>query len=261
MTVADHGGVRMFKAYMYKTLRSPLTLIGIFGVFALCCTHFFSDILFSNDMVTHISFFLDVDAYRKAIALFAALPFTANFAAEWQSGVTRYCVIRDGSKKYAISNGLFCVGTSFLTVFIGIMLFAGVFSFWITFYKPDPNPKGLPFGVLLDNGLPWLYLMIKVFIFSCSVSMWCVMGMFFSAFFPNKYVALCSPLVASYVIERITINFPDAANLWYLSLSVLNWTDPWLSFLYITGVFTALSAALVTAFYFVLIKKVQNETT
>lgn len=251
----------MFKAYMYKALRSPLTLIGILGVFAVCCTHFFSDILFSNDMVTHIIFFLNVDAYRKAIALFAALPFTANFAAEWQNGVTKYCVIRGGTKKYAATNGLFCAGTSFLSVFLGMMLFVGVFSFWITLYKPDPNPKGLPFGVLLDNGLPLLYLIIHVFIFSCSVSMWCVMGMFFSTFFPNKYVAVCSPLVASYVIERITINFPDAANLWYLSLSHFNNNDPLLSFLYIMGVFTGFSVVLVVAFYFVLRKKVQNEVT
>lgn len=251
----------MFQAYMYKVLRSPITAISIIGVFALCCTHFFSDILFSNHLVLHVEFFLRVDAYRKAIALFAALPFAANFAVEWQSGVTRYCVIRGGLKKYVISNGLFCAATSFLTVFIGMMLFAGIFSFWIPIYTPDPNPTGLPFGVFLDNRLPWLYLMIEVFIFSCSVSMWCVMGMFFSAFFPDKYVAVCSPLVASYVIERITINFPDALNLWYLSISVLNWKDPLLSFLYIIGVFTALSVVFVIVFYFVLRKRVQNEIT
>lgn len=249
----------MLRAYTYKLVHSSLTYISVLGVLAICLTFFLFDYNSNDHLVMHVEFFLNINAYRKAIAIFAALPFTANFADEWHDGVTNHCITRNGIKKYALANSLFCATTSFLAVFLGLMIFAISLSFSVPIYWHDSNPVSLPFGILLENDLPWIYLITEVFVFSCSISMWCMLGLLLSAFLPNKYVAICSPLVASYVVERITMNLPDAFNLWYLSLTHINLTNPWFAFLYMTGVFLALSVVCGIVFYFVLRKRVQNE--
>ena len=250
----------MCRAYLYKLFRSPLSYFAVLGVAAVCATNFFNGWIGAGDVVNHMEVFLGLDAYRKIIAVLGALPFTANFAEEWNEAVTLHCVARRGIKKYSFSNVLFCWITSLLAVFLGMMLFTAVYSFFIPIYTPNPNPKPTPYGVFLDTGYPMLYLTARISIFSASCAMWSVMGLLLSAFFPNKYIAICSPFVASYVIERITIQFPDLLNLHALSLSYMDERiAPMPAFLYSLGVFAVISLICGSAFYLLVRKRVQCE--
>lgn len=251
----------MFRAYLYKLTHSPLTYIGFLGVFALCFTNFLSGWSANGSIIQRVDNFLDLDVYRKAITIFAALPFTSNFADEWKSNITNYCLTRRGIKKYTASNILLCAVISIVTVFVGMILFVLVLSPFIPFHRPSQNTHIFPYGELLDNGPQWLYITARIFIFSCSCSVWCVMGLMLSAFLPNKYVAICSPLVASYVVERITIQFPAEFNLWPLSLSNAMIKNSTFTFIYTLTLFALISAVCGVIFYVVLRKRVQNEIT
>lgn len=253
----------MTRAYFFKILRSPLTYIGIIGVFAICCTNFLNNWSSSEDVVSRIQVFLGLDTYRKAISIFAALPFAANFADEWKSRTAEYCIMRRGVKKYAVSNMLFCTTTSYLTVFIGMMLFVTFLSIFTPICSSDSSAD-LLYGEFITNGMPIVFIMLNIHTFAASVSVWCAMGIMMSVFFPNKYVALCAPFVASYIVERITIQLPPAFNLWYLSLNVVPremQNNSAGAFFYTLAIFAVISAICGLVFYIILRKRVQNEIT
>ncbi len=251
----------MVRAYMYKLLRSPLFYIGIAGIAALCCTNFLTYGLFYGDVVSHIRNFLDVGQYRKAIAVFGALPFAANFAEEWGNGITLQIVSRKGVFSYSMANVVFCAVCTMVTVFAGMMIFSWVYSLFVPIYVPNGNPYHLIFGRFLESGHGGIFLTLKILVFAVSCAMWSVMGMLMSAIFPNKFVAICTPFVASYVVERITIQFPDHLNLWYISLSFVKFNSDFVGFMYCVGMFAAISAVCSIAFVHLVRKRVQNEIT
>lgn len=249
----------MYRAYIYKLLRSPVFYIGIIGVIALCCTNFFSYGFYSRSVVYQINLFLNVGVYRKAMTIFAALPFAANFAEEWLNGVSVSCAARTGIRKYTAANIVFCAISALITVFAGMMIFSGVYSIFVPIYKSDGNPYSYIFGQFLRNGHAEIFLALRILVFSVSCAMWAVIGMFFSALFPNKYAAICAPFVASYVLERITIQFPDDLNLWYISLSLVYFDNDLLGFLYCTGIFAVIGAICGIVFAELVKRRIQNE--
>lgn len=250
----------MTRAYLFKLFRSPITYIAILGTAALCFTHgIINRNFYDGTVVYHVDLFLHLDAYRKLLPVFGALPFTANFADEWKSGVTINCALRRGVKKYAAANVLFCAVTSLATVFLGMALYAGVYSLFIPLYGEYNNPASFLLGGLLTSGRGWLFMIFQIFIFACSCSMWAVMGLLLSAVMPNKYVAIAAPFVASYIVERITIQLPPRLNLWYLSLGAMDAKSDVEGFLYIVGVFAAISAGCGVLFYIIVRKRVRNE--
>lgn len=250
----------MSRAYLFKILRSPMIYLAIIGVAAVCTTNLINGQAAVADVVYHLEIFFGLDAYRKIIAVMSALPFAANFAEEWKSSVTASCVTRKNVAKYACSNVAFCWVSSFLAVFLGMMLFVGVYTIFLPLYEFDPNPKFTPYGIFLDMEMPLLYVLARIAVFSASCAMWSVMGMLLSAFFPNKYIAICSPFVASYAIERITMQFPNALDLHQISLSYLDSkANPPLSFLYSIGIFALISAVCGFVFYVIVRKRVQCE--
>ena len=252
----------MFNAYTYKLLRSPMLYVGILGVFALCCTNFIRDDFNYRTVLYHMQNFLDIGMYRKVLAVFGALPFTANFAEEWITGITKQCIVRSGVKKYAAANLLLCWFSSMLTVFLGMTFFMGFYSLFVPISEPYVNPYNFLFGQFLHNGHGEIFLLLRTLVFSASCAMWAVMGMLLSVFMPNKFVAICTPLVASYVIERITMQLPGDLNFWYISLSFVyhdTFGSDLLGFLYCVGFFAVIAAVCGMIFYVFLKRKVQNE--
>ena len=90
--------------------------------------------------------------------------------------------------------------------------------------------------------------------------MWSVMGLVLSAFFPNKYIAISAPFVASYVVERIAMKLPEMFNLWHISLSYpIPNQNPVAVFLYAIGLFALIITAFGIVFAAVVKRRVQNE--
>lgn len=254
----------MLRGYLFKLARSPLTYIGVLGVLAVCLLNIRGQSSSFETVVTRINMFLDLDAFRKITVLFAALPFTANFSDEWKSKITPYCVTRRSVKKYAVSNVILCFVTSFIALFLGIMLYMLGASFFSEFDRPDPNASiyTMPYHEFYNSdSLRWLFPITRVFIFSLSGGMWCVMGLMLSALIPNKYVAVCSPVVASYIVERITMQLPPRLSLYSLSMSVPMVINSVVTFIYNILVFTGISAICGWIFYIILRKRVRNEFT
>ena len=83
--------------------------------------------------------------------------------------------------------------------------------------------------------------------------------MMLTGFFPNKFVGICTPFVASYVIERITMELPTTFNLYNVSLGFVEWNNIWFQQFYCIGLFAALSAVFGAVFVLTVKRRVQNE--
>lgn len=234
----------MFRAYLYKTIRSPLLYVGIFGVTAICFTMFnaFTPYTHYSSVIEEIEGFLVFDQIYKIIPVFAALVSTANFAEEWRSKAAMSAAARCGTVKYAAAQVVICYLGAAVTVFFGIMIFSGIYSFFLPIYHDNGNPLSQPYGIFVEMGIPILEIAAVVTVFAVSCAAWCVMGLMLSAFFPNKYIAVCAPFAASYIIERPTLSLPSPLNLWHIGSSMLQWKSAFLQFIYSVGIYTAIAA-------------------
>lgn len=243
----------MFRAYFYKLIYSPLFYIGIAGVVGICCLRLMPSAFKGIDVLMEMELLTALDGFRKMFVIVGALPFAANFSDEWNSMITTSCITRKSVRKYAVSNVVMCYISSLATIFIGMMLFCAVYSIFIPFYVPESGSTFPPYDVLP----PLLGLMAKTFVFSASCAMWAVMGLMLTAFFPSKYIAICAPLVFSYAIERVTMNFPADFDLWGLSLSHTE-MSALSAFLWSNGIFAAIAVICGIVFTEVVERKVQN---
>lgn len=250
--------MEMLRTYFCKLFKSALFKAAVLGVVLVCFTRLTSYIR-SGNVYGQFDLLLCFDTLRKVIAIFGALPFAANFSAEWNNSASNMYITRCGTVRYAVSNVIVTYVSSFITVLSGMLIFAAVLSCFMPFCEVDESTLAQPYGFLLQTAFPFLAIMLKAAVFAASCAMWSVMGLMLSAFFPNKYVALCTPFAASYIVERITIQFPAPLNLWTVSISMLNWDNTVLLFVYSVGLFTAIAAVCGIVFTLKVKRRVQSE--
>lgn len=246
----------MFRAYMYKLLRSPLLYISFVGTLLICLSKL-TFFLKAGDVAGEVDMLLNLNGVRKIMPVFAALPFAANFAEEWNNDIALSIITRSGVTKYTTANVLICFASGLVTVFIPIVLFAFGYSFSLPVSSDDYYQ--LPYGAFVEQGLPFLYIICNAFVYAACSAMWAVMGLMLSAFFVNKYAAICSPLIAGYVIERFAMRLPDPLNIWYVSVSNLRWDSALWQFLYSVGFFVGISAICGIVFTITVKRRVSNE--
>ncbi len=199
---------RLFFSYIRMLLRMPLFYISIALVAFTSIMHFIYDPIGSNDVVGAFSVLFSLDAYRKMLPLYCAIPFTGQFVLEQTSNYNYYICSRLPEKKYCNTVFIVNIISSFLVCFLGIMLYIMMGSFVKPLYIPEQNLYSL-YGIFLELNLPWVFLGIKTVIYSLSCSFWTTCGLVFSVVIPNRYVAICAPFICSYLIEYITEFLPS----------------------------------------------------
>lgn len=247
----------MFRAYFYKLFRLPYLYIGIAGVIAICSLRLLPSAFKGIDVVMEMEIIRSLDGYRKVFVILGALPFAANFSDEWNSMVTANCVTRKSARRYSVINVVMCYLSSLAAVFIGMMIFVGIYSAFYPFYLPDHGSIYPPYNVFTSLGLPLLDVMAITFVFAASCAMYAVMGLMLTAFFPSKYIAICAPFIFSYAVEHMTTNFPGELDLWCLSLSHTDWSAlP--AFLYANAIFAGIAAICGIIFTITVERRVRN---
>lgn len=250
----------MIRSYLFRTLKSYRFVLSILGVFIVCMLRLTNGAITASDVVGDLDLLVNLDAFRKVIAVFSAIPFASTFADEWNNNVTLLYVLRSSAKKYSWSQVLVCFSISFLTALSGFLLFIIADSFRLPLYLPDGNPAIPPYGCFLENNMVYMNLLLVSVGFSLSCAMWSTTGLLMSSIFPSSFIAFCTPFVASYLLERITLNFPPQFNLLHVALSRINvLNNPWTSFLWVVVVFTVLSLITGKLFVHIVEKRIRNE--
>lgn len=250
----------MFKVYFKKIFSSPVIYICILITALIASIRYFynND---GSDVINTIDIMLDLDGMRKVILIFAAVPFAANFCDEYNNSYTNMCLIRSNPRNYIIGNIAAGIVSSFAVTFIGIVLFMGYLSLNIPFYDAYSGISSpMPYGYFLNIGYPAMYALIRISIYAVSNSMWVIAGMALSALIPNSFVAICSPYIFSYVIEKMTMKLPDYMNLFFLTLSrdVLG-KNATVTYIYTIGIFMIFIIFWSYIFYKLVQRRIKNE--
>lgn len=248
-----------------QILSSPILYLCIVMVAVLCAASVretvFDITIPRIDLAYVMDLLMDLSLFQQLIILMAAIPTAASFCNDWCCQFIRPVVVRSGVKRYALSKVLVCVLSSFLIVLIGMALFFAFMSFLLPVAHDNPlNAPVPPYGSLLEGPVPVLYLLCVGSLFALSASLWTVIGLSVSARLPNKFVAVSTPLIASYLVQELTKSLPPQFNLYYLSRArnILG-QGAAVSFLYSAFVFMALISLAGYFFYVTVQRRVQNE--
>lgn len=256
---------RMFTVSFIQVFSSPWFYLATLGVSALCFIsiwQYYADYGQYGSVYYYLDLFIGLTMFKKLVVLFAAVPYSASFCSDWNCQYIKPIVIRSGLRKYILSKITTCFITAFLVVFLGVMLFSVLLSLRIPIY-PDTNLENYikrPFEPLFYSPLPILYLIIRVFVFSLASALWSVLGLSISAYIPNRFVAIATPVIASYLLEEASQFLPVWLNIYLLTRAdnVIN-KGPLISFLYFCIIFASLAALAGLIFAYQAERRIRNE--
>ena len=250
--------MQIFISYIKRLLLSPLFYLAIVMVGVICWFGMQEEnarpgVIYAFDLM------LDISSYRKLMMLFATIPFGTVYCRERNTKMANFILYRSSLSKHLSVYLVMQFVSSFLIVFLGILLCIGLFCIRGTLYCYDGNDYTGTFGVLLNEKDVGLYLFFRTFHYAYSIAVWSLSGLAMSACFLNAYLAVCAPLVFSYVLEMITIESKFLPILWYLSLSYTDVSsNPWLASAYIILVFSCLGIVFAFVFWQIAKRRVQD---
>ena len=133
--------------------------------------------------------------------LFAALPFSTGFCADWNSGFAHLAAMRAGNGRYLASKSLACFLSGGLATSLGTLIFIAMLNLKFpqsgdilaNYVAVEPFTHVLNLGA--PKGLLLYYGGVTAMQFLAG-GCWAMMGLAFSAFCPNVLLTLCVPLAA-----------------------------------------------------------------
>lgn len=139
------------------------------------------------------------------IAILAAVPFAGNYSEEFQGRLSVYKMARCGKRTYTLSKfvaGAFWGGFS---LFLGGLLLILTLSTYLPLVTEADllEYQWIPFYDALTVGAGVPYFLIILYIMFLAGALWASIGLCVSAFFPNTYVAICSPFIVRFFFVQI----------------------------------------------------------
>ena len=256
--------MKLTAAYILRLLKSPALYIGVAGCALIALWGIISEGNFTSAeaFVQYIRFagtaqlfsdMMDFGTYRKLILIAACMPFTAAFCTEFKSGLSKQIILRSSQKNYILTHAVLNFLCTFFVSFLGIVLCVLALSLFFPLIGSLHNEYSDTFGRLLNNeNTAWPFILLKSLFFSVSLGAWSVSGAAISTLFPDPFIAVCTPLIMSYIIELVTIEAEFLPDLWNLSRGYVSTADGiFFSSLEILLVFLVLAFLFGTAFYYI----------
>lgn len=229
--------MKLTAAYILRLLKSPAFYIGISACALIALWGIISAGNFTSaeTFVQYIRFtgtaqlfsdMMDFGTYRKLILIADCMPFTAAFCTEFKSGLSKPIILRSSQKNYILTHAVLNFLCTFFVSFLGIVLCVLALSLFFPLIGSLHNEYSDTFGRLLNNeNTAWLFILLKSLFFSASLGAWSVSGAAISALFPDPFIAVCTPLIMSYIIELVTIEADFLPDLWNLSRGYVSTAD------------------------------------
>lgn len=209
--------IHQLKMDFKRVIVSPKSYLSILGIVIICWISTKSYFRGNPDSYYILDLLISLSFFKKLIILFSALPFVACFCEDWKHQYIRSVVIRSGKNNYIYSKILICVCSSFLVTFLGITCFLLLYNVFLSHGGDIGNlSESLPYGMLINRN-PLVYFFIIISIYSMSLAMWTISGLMMSSYMQNTFIAICTPIIFSYLIEEITYSYPLFMNLYTLA--------------------------------------------
>lgn len=141
--------------------------------------------------------------YIVLICILPILPYALSFVKEWNDRATHFWIIRTGTRPYMTAKLIAAAMAGFLTVFLGILLYAGMQRFFLPW--GEPGDYGGTYGGMQSVAL---YLLLFVSHKGASGMLVAVCALWVSCYFSNTYVALIGPNAIYWFLLRIQTLLP-----------------------------------------------------
>lgn len=200
------GFFRALRVDLHRAIVSPGFPVTVAGMLAWLFFNGSFEVLLNRSLQFFgIPYVLDraisgTDGLGMLYLVIAAVPYSASYLTDRESGFDRYAAERVGPSTYVLSRVLSVALTSFLSFFLAGGLYLG--GLCLT-GAPHTVPGG---GEILSGDYtdlvfqvgPWCYYLVRLTITGLTCAMSAVFSLWISTLIPNRYVALLSPLIAWY---------------------------------------------------------------
>ena len=248
----------ILKSNLYQVLLSPEFILSILAIIFLSYVGIWEKYdlaMFSNALIDNMEILI---GFKKILAVIAAFTFSTSFCTDWNNQFIRPYIIRSGVNRYILAKLITCYATAFGVTFWGLLLFVLINLPFQSIISPEVTQLMPPFDTI-GAFSPFLYLVVKLFIFSLGNAFWVLCGFTLSAYIPNRFVAVISPLIFCYFFEELKF-LPKWINFYALTrVSDVIDQDAFFSFLYYLFIFLVLSGMMGLLFARQVKRRVQNE--
>lgn len=204
-----------FRNDLKQALFSIHFFVAILGVFLVFFMSSFGYMGEKNyDILFFLKMTLDIGMFTLILPIFSALPYSHSTYEELQSNNFRYRIVRSNLNTYAISKILTCVVSSFCSMFLGVSIFmlimrlrypfVNVQDIYYEIYSVDDV-----YGFLLAKYRGIYFLIFIMFLSICS-SVFSVIGLLCSLYFPHKMTIIMAPFIVFFILNEIgsKLNIP-----------------------------------------------------
>ncbi len=209
----------IYRMDLVRIFASPVFYLSILLVVALCCLCSWEDLQQvlshrdSSDVTYIFSIMLGLGAFKNMILLAAALPGVGNFCSDWNHQFIRPVCVRCGVRKYSGSKIVSCAVSTFLTVFLGMLLFVLLLlALGLPLLGRSGQGVATMYGSLLSGGYPMLYFIDHSVLLSAAAVFWGTVGLYVSSWIPNHFVAIASPFISYYLLGEFGEYLPSFMN-------------------------------------------------
>lgn len=140
------------------------------------------------------------------IYVLAAIPYAGFFCWEYQSGIWRYLIARQGTKQYVKKKfwkTFFCGGVVAALGGVFFLIFTRQFC-PLFLEKRYVEVLFLPYSVYLKDA-PWVYFLIVHYLLFLSGGFWSCVACTFSAYVPIWYLVCFIPYIFNFLLIRLGV--------------------------------------------------------
>lgn len=178
------------------------------------------------------------------IACLSSFTGVSSFCKDYVNGYIKYVIIRGNADDYAWAKIYANSISAFITAFLGLTFFC-IYLEVILENKDLGNAtvSGILFNWSSYGNRAWLYYLVHNLLISTATALWAAVALTISSFIPDFLVTLSIPIVANYILERMSLLYlPDFLNLFVMvnGVEMENVRFPF-NILYSIGIFMTLT--------------------
>ncbi len=197
-----------------------------FAVIITFVIYSFAGVGFVNDEYIDIWYIVKMAVWGSTafftLYTIPAFVFSPALATDWQSGTTRYWIIRTGSDSYTLSKMFASAVAGFLTHFIATTLLMTVLAFKLPLFVKSSTTE--IYEDLMQEGYALSGIILYIADRSLKAVVAAEIGMVVSVFFTHPYVAIAAPLGVILTGSRLFYKFhaPAVLDLAYWDVMPVN---------------------------------------
>lgn len=182
-----------------------VAIVGVFFVFLMSSLGYMSEK--NYDILFFLKMTLDIGVFTLILPIFSTLPYSHSTYDELHTNNFRYRIVRSDLNTYAISKILTCVISSFFSMFLGVC----IFILMMRFRYPLVNVQDIYYEIYsIDDIYGFLlaehagiYFLIFIIFLSTFSSIFSVIGLLCSLYFPYKMTIIMAPFIVFFILNEI----------------------------------------------------------